>query len=92
MCGKEMVELLSEPFAGLAGLTPNSTVSAGEYEQISRAGYRSFAIVGASRFHHTPADSPEMTSAEILEPVGTALVKSIEAIEVKYTLKGTGDR
>lgn len=86
MCRKDLVELLSEPFAGLAGLTPNPAVSAGEYEQISRAGYRAFAIVGASTFHHTPADSPEMTGPEILEPVGTALVKSIEAIEAKYAI------
>ena len=86
MCRKDLVELLSEPFAGLAGLTPNPAVSTGEYEQISRAGYRAFAIVGASTFHHTPADSPEMTGPEILEPVGTALVKSIEAIEAKYAI------
>ena len=84
MCGKDLVELLGEPFAGLDGLTPTAAHSVGEYDVISRAGYRAFAIAGASRFHHTPADSPEMTGPEILEPVGTALVKSIEAIEASY--------
>jgi hypothetical protein len=48
---------------------------------IQKAGYRTFAIAAAHRFHHTPADSPETTGADILEPVGRALVSSLESIE-----------
>ena len=84
MCGKDLIDLLTEPFSGLAGLTPATSQPVGEYEPISKAGYRAFAIAAASTFHHTPSDSPEMTGPEILEPVGTALVKSIEAIEAKF--------
>jgi len=53
----------------------------GELEFIIKAGYRGFGIAATHRVHHTPADSPEMTGPEILEPVGRALVKSLEAIE-----------
>ncbi|PYP88030.1 MAG: hypothetical protein DMF61_07980 [Blastocatellia bacterium AA13] len=84
MCRKELVELLREPFSGLAGLTPVVEPAVGDYQPIAAAGYRVFAIAAASKFHHTPADSPEMTGPDILEPVGTALVNSIEAIEAKF--------
>jgi hypothetical protein len=52
-----------------------------------KAGYRTFGIAAGHRFHHTPADSPEMTGPEILEPVGRALINTIEAIE-STTVRG----
>jgi len=81
MSSPDLVPLLKTTFAGLAGLTPTVERAVGEFEFMLKAGYRSFGIAAAHRFHHTPADSPEMTGPEILEPVGRALVKTVEAIE-----------
>src|SRR5262249_25482383 len=85
MTSPDLVPLLTSSFAGLAGLTPTVGRAVGELEQISKAGYRAFGIAAAHRFHHTPADSPEMTGPEILEPVGKALVRTLEAIEEHRT-------
>lgn len=81
MTRPDLVPLLTTTFAGLSGLTPNVNRAVGEFEFMLKAGYRIFGIAAGHRFHHTPADSPEMTGPEILEPVGRALVRSIEMIE-----------
>jgi hypothetical protein len=81
MSSSNLVPLLTTTFAGLAGLTPTTDRALGEFEFILKAGYRTFGIAAGHRFHHTPADSPEMTGPEILEPVGGALVNALEAIE-----------
>jgi hypothetical protein len=81
MTTKQLEPVLVETFAGLPGLTPTPGRAVGEFELLARAGYRAFGIAGAHKFHHTPADSPEMTGPEILEPVATALVKTIDALE-----------
>jgi hypothetical protein len=83
MASAEFAPLLAEAFADLPGLAPVTDRAVGEYELIKKAGYRAFAIAAGHKFHHTPADSPEMTSPELLEPVGAALVKALEAIEAK---------
>jgi hypothetical protein len=85
MSSPDLVPLLTTTFAGLTGLTPTVDRAVGEFEFLVKAGYRSFGIAAAHRFHHTPADSPEMTGPEILEPVGRALVKTLEAIEAGAT-------
>ena len=82
MTSPDLVPLLTTAFAGLRGLTPTTGRAVGEFEFTLKAGYRTFGIAAGHRFHHTPADSPEMTGPEILEPVGRALVGAIEAIEV----------
>jgi hypothetical protein len=81
MTTRELEPVLTQAFAGLEGLVPTNSVAVGEYEIISKAGYRSFGIAAAHKFHHTPADSPEMTGSEILEPVASALIRSLEAVE-----------
>ena len=81
MTSPGLVPLLTTTFAGLPGLTPTVGRAVGEFEFILKAGYRTFGIAAAHRFHHTPADSPEMTGPEILEPIGKALVNTLEAIE-----------
>jgi len=81
MSSPDLVPLLTTTFAGLAGLTPTVDRAVGEFEFMLKAGYRTFGIAAAHRFHHIPADSPETTGPEILEPVGRALVKTLEAIE-----------
>jgi hypothetical protein len=81
MTSPDLVPILTTAFAGQPGLTPAVGRAVGEFEFMIKAGYRTFGIAAAHRFHHTPADSPEMTGSEILEPVGRALINTIEAIE-----------
>lgn len=81
MTSRDLVPMLTTTFAELPGLTPVVDRAVGEFEFIVKAGYRAFGIAAAHRFHHTSADSPEMTGAEILEPVGRALVSSMESVE-----------
>ena len=81
MSSRDLVPLLTTTFAGQPGLTPTTDHAVGEFEFMLKAGYRTFGIAAGHRFHHTPADSPEMTGPEILEPVGRALLESLEAIE-----------
>jgi hypothetical protein len=81
MTSPDLVPLLTTTFAGLPGLTPATGRAVGEFEFMIKAGYRTFGIAAGHRFHHTPADSPEMTGPQILEPIGRALVTSLEAVE-----------
>lgn len=81
MSSPDLVPLLTTAFADQPGLTPTTSRAVGEFEFMLKAGYRTFGIAAGHRFHHTPADSPEMTGPQILEPVGRALINTIEAIE-----------
>jgi hypothetical protein len=81
MISKGLEPVISESFAGLSGLNTPSSRLVGEFELIAKAGYRGFGMAAAHKFHHTPADSPEMTGPELLEPVASALVKALESIE-----------
>jgi len=81
MSSPDLVPMLTTTFAGVSGLTPTTARAVGEFEFLIKAGYRTFGIAAGHQFHHTPADSPEMTGPEILEPVGRALISTIEAIE-----------
>lgn len=81
MTSPDLVPLLTASFAGLPGLTPTVSRAVGEFEFMLKAGYRIFGIAAGHRFHHTPADSPETTGPEILGPVGSALIRTVESIE-----------
>ena len=81
MTSRDLVPVLTDAFAGLSGLIPTVDRAVGEFEFMLKAGYRTFGIAAGHRFHHTPADSPEMTGPEILEPVGRALIRTVEVIE-----------
>jgi hypothetical protein len=81
MTSRDLAPLLTSTFAGLPGLTPTVDRAVGEFEFMLKAGYKTFGIAAGHRFHHTPADSPEMTGPEVLEPVGRALINTLEAIE-----------
>jgi len=85
MCSPALVPELTPIFADLPGLKQVSSQAVGEYRDIAAAGYRTIAIAAAHMFHHTPADSPEVTSPELLEPVATALVKTLIALEPKVS-------
>jgi hypothetical protein len=81
MCSSDLEPLLAKSFAGQAGLSPVTGKAVGEMDLVLERRYRAFAIAAGHRFHHTPADSPEMTAPELLDPVARALVASLEAIE-----------
>ena len=81
MARSDLVPALASTFAGLPGLVPTTDRAVGEYEFMLKAGHRVFGIAAGHRFHHTPADSPVTTGPEILEPVGRALIRTIEALE-----------
>jgi hypothetical protein len=81
MSSPELVPLLTTTFAGQPGLTPTTGRAVGEFDFMLKAGYRTFGIAAGHRFHHTPADSPEMTGPQILEPIGRALIQTLETIE-----------
>jgi len=81
MASRDLVPMLTTSFAGLPGLTPTVGRAVGEFEFIVNRGYRAFGVAAGHRFHHTPADSPEMTGPEILEPVARAFVNAIDACE-----------
>jgi len=83
MCSADLESMLATTFAGHAGLTPVVGRAVGEMEIIIKRGYRSFGIAAGHRFHHTPADSPEMTDPALLEPVALSIVRTLEAIETK---------
>jgi hypothetical protein len=83
MCSADFESLLATTFAGQAGLTPVVGRAVGEMEIIMKRSYRAFGIAAGHRFHHTPADSPEMTDPALLEPVAQSIVRTLEAIEAK---------
>jgi hypothetical protein len=82
MASRELVPILKDTFASIPELVPTAGPGVGEFEILMKAGYRAFGIAAGHRFHHTPADSPEMTGPEILEPVASALVRTLETMDV----------
>ena len=51
----------------------------GELRDVLAAGYpRSFGMAGSHTFFHTPADLPETTGPEILEPVIRAFAETLD--------------
>jgi hypothetical protein len=81
MCSKDLEPVLTPLFADLAGLKPDTSRAVGEMELLLDHGYRAFAIAAGHRYHHTPADNPETTAPELLEPVAAALVNALQAIQ-----------
>jgi hypothetical protein len=81
MTTPDFVPILKDTFTGLPGMTLVTGRAVGELEALITRRYRAFGIAAGHRFHHTPADSPEMTGPEILEPVASALIRTIETID-----------
>jgi hypothetical protein len=79
MASEDLAEAVVRPFAGHAGLDRVSDRAVGEMEVILEHDYRGFGIAGAHRYFHTPADSPEMTSPELLADVSAAIITAVEA-------------
>lgn len=80
-CTPDLAPVLAETFGGLEGLQPQPNRFVGELRHLD--GYRRFGIAASHRAHHTPVDDPVTTGAAILEPVGRALLKTLDWIEAK---------
>lgn len=85
MCSKDLAPVVTPIFAGLPGLDHPSSLPMGEFELIAKRGYKVLGIAASHQFHQTPSDSPEMTSPELLGPVGAALVNAVEALDDRAT-------
>lgn len=76
MCTEDVEEALSDAFHSL-GMTPSVAVRVGEFAAVAHAGYRAFGLAGAHAYHHTPADGPEMTAPDLIEPFAAALTNAL---------------
>ncbi|MBT6406708.1 MAG: hypothetical protein HOK06_03825 [Rhodospirillaceae bacterium] len=82
-CSPDLVGVLGDVFAGLAGLEPivAKPPLRGELENVRRAGFRSYAaVVGLHPFHHAPSDGPETTTGAILEATGRAFTRFLDRL------------
>ena len=74
--------LLDEAFADVEGLTPRTTGRvAGELRDFMNAGYTAYGFFGAFHYFHPRLDTGEVTTPALLEAVGAAIVKTLEAID-----------
>ena len=74
--------ILEAAFAGVQGLEPRTSGPVfGELRQFMDAGYNAYGFFGSFLYFHTPLDTGAVTSPELLEPIGAAIVKTIEAID-----------
>ncbi len=79
MTSDDLANVIPPVLAGEPGLEPVTGQAVGEMGQVLARGYRSFGIAGAHRHFHTPADGPQMTGPELLEPMAKLLVAAIDA-------------
>lgn len=76
-----LVPALTEAFAPIADLAPQSERFAGELRAYVNAGYPGFGFWGYNDFGHTVADGPEQVAPALLEPVASSLAKALAMIE-----------
>jgi hypothetical protein len=74
---------LTSAFSDIPDLQPKTGPASGELVLVMEAGYPSFGFFGRHRFFHPPADDPDVTAPELLEPIAMALARALETIEVK---------
>jgi hypothetical protein len=80
MCSSQLAPTLTPLFADLPGLRPIIDRAVGEFELMKAKGYRAFGLAAGHRFHHVRGDSPDKTAPALLEPMGTALRRALEAV------------
>jgi hypothetical protein len=78
MASEDLAEAVPPAFRGHAGLETVSDRVVGEMAMVLDEDYRAFGLAGGHRYHHTPADGPEMTGPEILAPMADALIEALE--------------
>jgi hypothetical protein len=83
-CTPDVPPVIAGAFEGLPGLKPTSERLLGELVYLAKDGYRCFGIAAGHRFHHVINDSPDNTGPELLEPVGRAFVKALDAVESRF--------
>jgi hypothetical protein len=83
MCSSQLAPTLTPLFADLLGMRPIIDRAVGEFELMKEKGYQAFGIAAGHRFHHVSSDSPDKTAPALLEPIGAALIKALQAIKAK---------
>ncbi len=79
---KALGPLLEKAFANVDGLQPRTEGPVhGELRQFMDAGYNAYGFFGSFLYFHTTLDTGAVTSPELLEPVGAAIVQTIEALD-----------
>lgn len=79
---KALGPILERAFADVEGLTPRTEGPVfGELRQFMDAGYNAYGFFGSFMYFHTPLDTGAVTSPELLEPVGAAIVQTLEAFD-----------
>ena len=79
---KEWLPGLARQFGSFNGLKPEVTDKpGGELSQLAALGYGCFGILGGHTLSHSPGDNAQATSAELLGPVGEALLRTLAEIE-----------
>lgn len=80
---REWLPVLSRNFASIGDLQPEMPdVPPGELAQLASLKYPCFGIAGGHTLFHSPGDVPSTTSAEMLEPVGRAVLRTIADLEL----------
>ena len=79
---KEWLPVLARQFGSFNGLKLEVTEKpGGELGQLAALGYGCFGILGGHTFSHSPGDNAQATSAELLGPVGEALLRTLAETE-----------
>ena len=79
---KALGPLLDKAFANLDGFHPRTDGPVrGELRQFMDAGYTAYGFFGSFLYFHTRLDTGAVTSPELLEPVGAAIVQTLEAVD-----------
>jgi hypothetical protein len=76
------LDVAARAFAHLPAVKPRQGPGIGEFGPVTAAGYEGLGVYGGPyRFFHTPADGPEGTAPELLEPVLHGVLTALKAFE-----------
>ncbi|OLN26955.1 hypothetical protein [Desulfosporosinus metallidurans] len=85
VCSPQLLSTLQTSFADAKSFIPTSNGNnAGEVDGILKKGYNAFGIFNGHMYFHTPADGPENTAPELLEPIFVSLTKTFDAVEADF--------
>ena len=74
--------MLDAAFADVDGMSPRTTGRvAGELKDFMEAGYTAYGFFGAFHYFHTLGDTGAVTTPGLLEPVGAAIVETLELVD-----------
>jgi len=79
---KDLGPIVESAFAKIEALTPRTEGPVfGELKDFMEAGYNAYGFFGSFLYFHTTLDTGAVTTPGLLEPVGAAIMQTIEAID-----------